>query len=85
MPELGIVSDKRKNLNSQKDYDDLLFDYEKTVIPNQIKAIIFINDSLQDNKRIALTCYEAKPEQCHRTRVANAVHNLEESIPLIHL
>ena len=85
LPELGIISNKRKNLKSQKDYDDLLFDYEKTVIPNQMKAIIFINDSLQDNKRIALTCYEAKPEQCHRTRVANAVHKLEVSVPLKHL
>ncbi len=85
LPELGIVSDKRKNLKSQADYDSLFIDYEKTVLPNQNKAIQLIYDLQKNYGRVALTCYEEMPKQCHRTRVANVVHNLENSIPLKHL
>ena len=85
LPELGIVSDKRKNLNNQTDYDNLFDEYEKTILPLQNKAIILIHDLLNNYGRVALTCYEALPKQCHRTRVAIAVHDIEKSIPLKHL
>jgi uncharacterized protein (DUF488 family) len=85
LPELGIVSEKRKNLNSQEDYDNLFIDYEKVVLPNQSKAIMLIQSLIKTYGRVALTCYEASPKQCHRTRVANAVHSLDEEIPIKHL
>ena len=85
LPELGIVSDKRKNLKSQADYDSLFNDYENTVLPNQNKAIQLIYDLQKNYGRVALTCYEEMPKQCHRTRVANSVHSIEKSIPLKHL
>lgn len=85
LPELGIVSEKRKNLNTQIDYDNLFVDYEKEIIPNQQKEIKFIHSLIKTYGRVALTCYEALPKQCHRTRVANAVHSLDIKIPIIHL
>lgn len=85
LPELGIVSEKRKNLNTQIDYDNLFVDYEKEIIPNQQKEIKLIHSLIKTYGRVALTCYEALPKQCHRTRVANAVHSLDVKIPIIHL
>ena len=85
LPELGIISEKRKNLNSQSDYDDLFIEYEQSVIPNQSKTIKFISDLINNYSRVALTCFEALPKQCHRTIVANAVTNLDEKTPLKHL
>jgi uncharacterized protein (DUF488 family) len=85
LPELGIVSEKRKNLNTQIDYDNLFVDYEKEIIPNQQKEIKLIHSLIKTYGRVALTCYEALPKQCHRTRVANAVHSLDLKIPIIHL
>lgn len=85
LPELGIVSEKRQNLNNQSDYDNLFADYEKVTLPNQNKAIAFIQSLVKTYSRVALTCYEASPQQCHRTRVANAVHSIDESIPIKHL
>lgn len=85
LPELGIVSEKRKNLNTQIDYDNLFVDYEKEVIPNQQKEIKLIHSLIKTYGRVALTCYEALPKQCHRTRVANAIHSLDVKIPIIHL
>ena len=72
-PELGIPSDKRQELNCQKDYDSLFDRYEKTILSKQATAIAAISDLMSDKERIAVLCYEKLPEQCHRTRVANAV------------
>ena len=85
IPELGIISDKRKSLKTQKDYDDLFLEYEHTTILKEKKSIKFIYDIMNNYNRVALTCFEALPIHCHRTRVANAVHNLNENIPLKHL
>jgi len=85
IPELGIVSEKRKSLNSQKDYDILFEEYEETVIPNQTKSLSRIKDLIIDHKRVSLTCFEASPAQCHRSRVANNIHYNNEDVPLKHL
>lgn len=73
MPELGIVSDKRKDLKTTQDYKVLFDEYEKTVLRDNADAIDVLIDLVEDKKRIALTCFEAEPCMCHRGRVANAV------------
>ena len=74
IPELGIASDQRQELNSQKDYDVLFAAYEKFDLPKQTSAIERIVDWIQKHRqRVALTCFEALPEQCHRHCVAEAV------------
>ena len=85
LPELGIVSEKRKNLKSQNDYDLLFFEYENTILSEQKKVICFISSVYSTYGRIALTCYESSPKQCHRTRVANAVLALDNEISICHL
>ena len=66
IPELGIESDKRQNLKTQKDYDLLFADYEKNQLVNQTDFVNDVFDLLVKNERIALTCFEASPCQCHR-------------------
>lgn len=73
LPELGIPSDRRTSLNTQKDYDALFAIYEKEDLPKQELAINRICDLLYMKKSVALTCSEFLPEQCHRTVVARAV------------
>ncbi len=84
-PELGIESRKRINLKTQADYDSLFFDYEKTVLSKQTEQINTIVDLLDNYNRVALTCFEYSPQQCHRTRVANAVINSSPECSLEHL
>ena len=72
-PELGIVADKRKQLNNQADYDDLFDEYEKTTLKDAYASVIEIANIFKDKERIALLCFEKLPEQCHRTRILNAM------------
>ncbi|MDR3275367.1 MAG: DUF488 domain-containing protein [Endomicrobium sp.] len=77
IPELGIDSDKRKSLNSSEDCQNLFADYESKILPQNVKSVEKVYDILKQNKRIALTCFEADKNYCHRYRVVkfmNAIY-----------
>jgi len=78
IPELGIESEKRQDLRSQKDYDILFDHYENTTLKNNHVALLYIREIIDKEKRVALTCFEKNPLQCHRTRVAKALMNLPQ-------
>ncbi len=71
--ELGIVSGKRRILETQADYDALFAEYRRDSLPKQSAAIGQIRDWIEAGERVALTCYERLPQQCHRSCVAQAV------------
>lgn len=74
LPELGIASDKRRNLETQKDYDALFAMYEREYLPHQEAAVSLISQwLLREEQRVALTCFEELPHQCHRHCVAKAL------------
>jgi uncharacterized protein (DUF488 family) len=68
MPELGIPSDQRKNLDTYLDYKALFADYDKeldgkTIYFERIKEI-------GTTKKIALMCFEKDAKYCHRGVIA---------------
>ena len=65
IPDLGIVSDKRQELNTQADYDALFNEYKQTTLIDNNKSILYIRDLLDKYKSVALTCFEKDPKQCH--------------------
>ena len=73
IPQLGIISEKRQQLKTDKDYQLLFDEYEKTTLIHQEKEIELLIQLLKKNKHIAITCFEAKVCYCHRGRVAEAV------------
>jgi uncharacterized protein (DUF488 family) len=76
IPELGIQSHQRQELNTQSDYDKLFAAYRKN---NLSKTIHFQNEILKllhQHKRIALTCFEANICKCHRKYLAEAIETL---------
>lgn len=77
LPELGIASEERRELNDQADYDALFAVYERDSLPHQTAALAKIRGWIErDGQRVALTCYEAQPCQCHRHCVAEALEKL---------
>lgn len=86
IPDVGINSDKRQQLETQKDYDRLFAEYRKTTLMETTEAQNQILGLLKDHKRIALTCFEAEPCQCHRTHLASYISQLPEfHYSLVHL
>lgn len=71
IPALGINSEKRKGLKSSEEYDRLFKEYEETILMSECDALNCIFKLLQSEERVALTCFEHDPMQCHRLRIAN--------------
>jgi uncharacterized protein (DUF488 family) len=76
IPELGIESVKRRDLDSIESVEMLFKEYEEEYLPQKKKFLEQINDLLLKCKRIALTCFESNHKECHRSRVAEALNNL---------
>lgn len=76
VPQLGIESDKRRDLRSQKDYDILFDEYERTTLKDNTEALLYVRSIIDADQRVALTCFEKDPRQCHRSRVAKALMQL---------
>lgn len=76
IPQLGIESEERKDLLSQKDYDILFAKYEKTTLKMNESYLNIILDKIKEKGRVALTCFEKEAIQCHRGRVAKKLMSL---------
>lgn len=70
IPDVGIDSSKRRELNNQEDYDALFAEYKSTILNETTQSQNQILFLLQKYRRIALTCFEADTCQCHRTHLA---------------
>ena len=73
MPELGIESIKRRELNSPDDYRKLFKEYTGTTLANNTGALQDIMELVNKYHRVALTCFEADHNSCHRSCVADAL------------
>ena len=86
LPELGIVSEKRKNLKTQSDYDALFSEYECNYLPGQKQTLMKIQRWITSGERVALTCFEHLARQCHRNCVIKALnHSLKDKFIVKHL
>jgi len=73
LPELGIASEERRGLATQADYDALFATYRRDTLPQQKEALARIHQWVKEGERVALTCFEVLPKQCHRHCVADAL------------
>lgn len=73
IPEVGINSEQRQQLNTQDDYDNLFESYKNTTLKETKAEQEFIISLLKKHNRIALTCFEADVCQCHRKHLAEII------------
>ncbi len=83
IPQLGVESNKRQDLNNKEDYKKL-FDEYKATLPNRDKALAQVLDLQKKHKRIALTCFEKIHHECHRHCVSDYLAD-NNSIQTVHL
>ncbi len=81
MPELGIPSDSRKNLNTYEDYQALFIGYRKD-IETKLDCLERIK-SISQNKKVSLMCFEKDVKYCHRGVIAERLR--ESGVEVIDL
>jgi len=78
IPDLGIDSDKRQELNTQTDYNNLFKIYRNDILTKTRSQQEEIIELLKTYERVALTCFEANIYQCHRKHLAEAIAKLPD-------
>ena len=73
LPQLGIESQERQNLNSPADYESLFNKYRKKTLTKQLDTINTINFWISQGECVALTCYELQHNFCHRHCVVEVI------------
>ena len=70
LSELGIESKSRKDIITKEDYANLFKQY-KASLNSKKELIQKVVDFFHQYKRIALTCFEKKHTDCHRSRLSD--------------
>ncbi len=83
VPELGIQSKLRQNLDDQSDYNRLFDRYEKTTLSSSTTAIDAVAGYCLEKPSV-LVCMEREPCSCHRGRLAPYVSR-QTKLPIEHL
>ena len=78
IPELGIESEERKSLNTKADYDKLFAKYRENLPLKEVYINRIIELGLM--KRIALLCFEADCNFCHRGEVAKVIKSKKHEV-----
>ncbi|HET9932823.1 MAG TPA: DUF488 domain-containing protein [Polyangiaceae bacterium] len=73
LPELGIASEQRRHIVTDADRQALFREYAGTTLAAELVALDRIGARLEAGQRVALTCYEERPEDCHRNALARAL------------
>ncbi len=86
IPELGVPSDLRQELNSEAAYRELFDHYVSQILPAQKESIERLKTIVDDNGRVAITCFEADHQFCHRNKIAEYLGNDPDfHVPIAHL
>ena len=86
VPELGIDSEKIKDLNNISDYNRLFSEYETSILHPAEESTRKSLKYLSEFKRVALMCFEKDAFMCHRGRIVNHLNKLlEGTIPIKNL
>lgn len=83
IPELGIVSESRNNLETKSDYAQLFKAYKKS-LPQKKESLERLGSLLDQHKRVALTCFEKQHDSCHRHCVSEYMEGMKD-IKAVHL
>ena len=86
IPELGIPSAMRKGLGDSVSHKSLFKTYETKLLPKQETEIKQLIDLTNQNERIAVVCFEADHNFCHRhTLIEHLQKNKSFKRKVIHL
>lgn len=70
LPELGIEAESRKHLEDKSDYEALFEQYRQS-LANRKAGLGRVLELLGSHGRVALTCFEREPHNCHRHCVSD--------------
>lgn len=77
IPQLGIESSDRQELNGMADYKRLFDIYGTTTLVQNNAYLLELAGIVSSNNRVALTCFEKEVQMCHRGVIATQLMSLD--------
>ena len=85
-PDVGVASHLRQAINGPQDYVRLFEHYAQAILPDKRPVLDKIIEATRKHRRVALTCFEADPQMCHRHKITEAIDALtSETIRISHI
>ena len=85
-PEVGVASHLRRSIHAPQDYARLFDYYAEAILPDKRPVLYRIVEATRKHRRVALTCFEADPQMCHRHKISEAIDALtSNSIRITHI
>lgn len=75
VPSLGIVSEKRRNLQDKGDYEQLFAEYRSSTLKTERKTLNEVAAIVRSRPSV-LVCMEKHPDFCHRSSIADIIAKL---------
>ncbi|QBD79278.1 DUF488 domain-containing protein [Ktedonosporobacter rubrisoli] len=86
IPDLGIASNLRQQLNDPADYQNLFAFYSSHILPAHAQALEQLKQIVFNKGRVAITCFEADHHFCHRHKITEYLETDPGfNIPISHL
>lgn len=86
IPEFGIPSNLRQDLDSPEAYEKLFKYYSSEILPKQLEAIKKLKILINKYKRVVLTCFEKEHYKCHRHKISeHLVKSHNSNFKTVHL
>ncbi|MEW6307568.1 MAG: DUF488 domain-containing protein [Bacillota bacterium] len=82
-PSLGIPSSARSELNGFASYQQLLSQYEQTLLPRRVTEVEALSQLMRRTPTV-LVCVEKDVRLCHRSRLAEAIKSGTE-LEVVHI
>lgn len=82
-PELGITSDRRKGMETPKDFEKLFGYYERKTLPAKLDEITAVSELMKEKPSV-LVCMEKEAVDCHRSRLAAKIAD-QTGLKIVHL
>ncbi len=82
-PELGISSDKRRDVQTSSEFKQLFSYYERNVLAERTSEMASVAEMMKTTACV-LVCMEKEPQDCHRSRLANRL-GTSTGLSVIHL
>lgn len=73
LPDVGIASDERQELNSQADRDALFARYAHRTLPATLPVQEHIAQLVAQHGRVAIMCFEHQVGCCHRNALSKSI------------
>jgi len=74
IPNFGIESENRKTLQTKADYEALFSQYART-FKTKVKEMSYLNELINSEDRVAITCFENDVNYCHRGVIAKKMRS----------